>query len=62
MFVAPLLADRIQANCNTATIDPLAELNRIRFGVIFEVVQKYLEKCGRQWVSMESIFSFGIAA
>lgn len=63
MFVIPIIiTGRILANSDAATIDPLAEMNRIRFGVILEVVQRYLEKCGRQWVSMESIFSFGIAA
>lgn len=39
-------------------IHVLAENNRIRFKTISDTVQKYLEKCGRQWVSMESIFSF----
>jgi len=35
----------------------LAEHNRVRFGTLKGVVEKYLEKCGRQWVAMDSLFS-----
>jgi DNA polymerase alpha subunit A len=34
----------------------LAEHNRVRFGVLKGVVEKYLDKCGRQWVAMDSLF------
>jgi DNA polymerase alpha subunit A len=35
----------------------LAEHNRVRFGTVKTVVEKYLDKCGRQWVAMDSLFS-----
>ncbi|KAJ8125386.1 hypothetical protein O1611_g8253 [Lasiodiplodia mahajangana] len=38
-------------------IKTLAEHNRIRFTTIKGVVDKYLDKCGRQWVAMDSLFS-----
>jgi len=34
----------------------LAEHNRIRFGTLKTIVEKYLDKCGRQWVNMDSLF------
>ncbi len=34
----------------------LAEHNRARFGTLKVVVEKYLDKCGRQWVAMDSLF------
>ncbi|KOS19195.1 DNA polymerase alpha catalytic subunit [Escovopsis weberi] len=34
----------------------LAEHNRTRFGTVKGVVDQYLEKCGRQWVAMDSLF------
>ncbi|KKA27145.1 hypothetical protein TD95_000405 [Thielaviopsis punctulata] len=34
----------------------LAEHNRVRFGTVKGVCDKYLEKCGRGWVSMDAIF------
>ncbi|KAH8598307.1 hypothetical protein B0O99DRAFT_739122 [Bisporella sp. PMI_857] len=34
----------------------LAEHNRERFGTLKGVVSKYLDKCGRQWVAMDSLF------
>ncbi|KAH7354100.1 DNA polymerase [Plectosphaerella cucumerina] len=34
----------------------LAEHNRVRFGTVKGVVDKYLEKCGRQWVAMDTLF------
>ncbi len=36
----------------------LAESNRVLFGVVREVVEGYLRKCGRQWVDMEGLFGF----
>jgi DNA polymerase alpha subunit A len=35
----------------------LAEHNRVRFGTIKGVVDKYLDKCGRQWVAMDTLFA-----
>jgi DNA polymerase alpha subunit A len=35
----------------------LAEHNRVRFGTVKSVVDKYLDKCGRQWVAMDTLFS-----
>jgi DNA polymerase alpha subunit A len=34
----------------------LAEHNRLRFSTLKGVVDKYLDKCGRQWVAMDSLF------
>ncbi|KAL5598797.1 hypothetical protein BROUX41_003870 [Berkeleyomyces rouxiae] len=34
----------------------LAEHNRVRFGTVKGVCDKYLEKCGRGWVAMDAIF------
>ena len=34
----------------------LAEHNRIRFGTVKGVIDRYLDKCGRQWVAMDSLF------
>ncbi|KAG9239324.1 hypothetical protein BJ875DRAFT_448380 [Amylocarpus encephaloides] len=34
----------------------LAEHNRVRFGTLRSVVDKYLDKCGRQWVAMDELF------
>lgn len=34
----------------------LAEQNRVRFGTLKGVVDKYLDKCGRQWVAMDTLF------
>ncbi|TEA13229.1 DNA polymerase alpha catalytic subunit [Colletotrichum sidae] len=35
----------------------MAEHNRVRFGTIKGVVDKYLDKCGRQWVAMDTLFA-----
>ncbi|XP_044718077.1 DNA polymerase family B domain-containing protein [Hirsutella rhossiliensis] len=35
----------------------LAEHNRVRFGTAKGVVDKYLDKCGRQWVAMDTLFA-----
>ncbi|KAK6950215.1 hypothetical protein Daesc_008541 [Daldinia eschscholtzii] len=34
----------------------LAEHNRTRFSTVKGVVDKYLDKCGRQWVAMDTLF------
>lgn len=39
------------------TILALAEHNRVRFGTIKGVIDRYLEKCGRQWVAMDTLFA-----
>ncbi|KAK2594219.1 DNA-directed DNA polymerase alpha catalytic subunit pol1 [Conoideocrella luteorostrata] len=39
------------------TILALAEHNRVRFGTVKGVVDRYLEKCGRQWVAMDTLFA-----
>ncbi|KAI3337136.1 hypothetical protein HD806DRAFT_475794 [Xylariaceae sp. AK1471] len=38
-------------------IKALAEHNRVRFSTVKGVVDKYLDKCGRQWVAMDTLFS-----
>ncbi|KAH7243278.1 uncharacterized protein BKA55DRAFT_647837 [Fusarium redolens] len=35
----------------------LAEHNRVRFGNVKGIVDKYLDKCGRQWVAMDTLFT-----
>jgi DNA polymerase alpha subunit A len=45
--LANSFADRVLA---------LVEHNRVRFGTLKVVVDKYLDKCGRQWVAMDSLF------
>jgi len=44
------------ANCWIERMMALAEHNRERFGTLKGVVEKYLDKCGRQWVAMDSLF------
>lgn len=53
-----LSTGRVIANGDVAMIKAVAEMNRPRFKVISKAVEGYLDKCGRQWVSMGSIFSF----
>ncbi|KAF2006808.1 hypothetical protein P154DRAFT_614940 [Amniculicola lignicola CBS 123094] len=38
----------------------LAEVNRERFGTCGDVVGRWLERNGRQWVQMDSLFSFAL--
>ena len=45
-----------QANEGIDQIIALAEHNRVRFGTLKGVVERYLDKCGRQWVAMDSLF------
>ncbi|KAI6491542.1 hypothetical protein MCOR07_009874, partial [Pyricularia oryzae] len=41
----------------------LAEQNRVRFGTVKATVDRYLDKCGRQWVAMDNLFTkLGFAA
>lgn len=35
----------------------LVEHNRVRFSTVKGVVDKYLDKCGRQWVAMDTLFA-----
>jgi DNA polymerase alpha subunit A len=44
------------------TVGVLAPQNSRRFGVVAASVDKYLERCGRRWVSMQSIFAFAVSA
>ncbi|KZF22718.1 DNA polymerase alpha subunit A [Xylona heveae TC161] len=45
---------------NKEKILALVEFNRERFDTLKGVVQKYLDKCGRQWVAMDSLFAFAL--
>ncbi|UKZ78218.1 hypothetical protein TrVFT333_005953 [Trichoderma virens FT-333] len=38
-------------------IRALVEHNRVRFTTVKAVVDKYLDKCGRQWVAMDTLFA-----
>ncbi|KAI0190295.1 hypothetical protein F4808DRAFT_444817 [Astrocystis sublimbata] len=38
-------------------VKTLAEHNRTRFETLKGVVDRYLDKCGRQWVAMDTLFS-----
>ncbi len=40
----------------------LAEHNRVRFGTVKAVVERYLDKCGRRWVAMDTLFAFANSA
>jgi len=51
------LFDKILTD-GTDTISTLAIQNQQRFAVVGGCVAKYLDKCGRQWVSMQNIFGF----
>ncbi|EFX03107.1 DNA polymerase alpha catalytic [Grosmannia clavigera kw1407] len=35
----------------------LAEHNRVRFGNVKAAVERYLDKCGRRWVAMDTLFA-----
>ena len=35
----------------------MAEHNRVRFGTVKGVVEKYLDKCGRRWVAMDVLYA-----
>ncbi len=45
-----------RANNFTERVMALAEHNRVRFSTLKDIVEKYLDKCGRQWVAMDSLF------
>lgn len=52
---------RVNAVKKKLTVDvvhALAEQNRERFEIVRGVVGKYLDKCGRRYVSLSGIFSF----
>jgi DNA polymerase alpha subunit A len=51
-----LTSRKDQANHGIERVMALAEHNRVRFSTIKGVVEKYLDKCGRQWVAMDSLF------
>lgn len=38
-------------------VHALVEHNRTRFGTVKGVVDRYLDKCGRQWVAMDTLFT-----
>jgi DNA polymerase alpha subunit A len=38
----------------------LAEINRERFGTVKDVVGRWLERNGRQWVQMDNLFAFAL--
>ncbi|RWA11726.1 hypothetical protein EKO27_g3374 [Xylaria grammica] len=38
-------------------IKTLAEHNRVRFTTVKGIVDRYLDKCGRQWVAMDTLFT-----
>lgn len=40
----------------------LAEVNRERFETWRDVVKSYLDRNGRQWVQMDSLFAFALKA
>ena len=42
----------------TEIVSAVAEQNREGFGIVRGVVGKYLEKCGRRYVDLGSIFHF----
>ncbi|OAQ99209.1 hypothetical protein LLEC1_04889 [Akanthomyces lecanii] len=50
-------ADSAMASQDREKVLALAEHNRVRFGTVKGVVDRYLDKCGRQWVAMDSLFA-----
>lgn len=46
----------------TEKVKVLAEQNRERFGTCWGVVKGYLDRSGRKWVSMDSLFGFALKA
>lgn len=58
-------ADAAAGESAAATVDrerrdkilALAEHNRTRFSTVKGVVDRYLDKCGRQWVAMDTLFA-----
>lgn len=58
-FASLFDVDKAKANARGTEkeiVSALAEHNRVRFGTLKNVVDKYLDKCGRQWVAMDSLF------
>ncbi|KAL8285260.1 hypothetical protein RB597_002385 [Gaeumannomyces tritici] len=66
VYLASLFdVDRARARADAASASEptrenlrvLAELNRARFATVKAVVDRYLDKCGRQWVAMDTLFA-----
>ncbi|CAK7202466.1 DNA-directed DNA polymerase alpha catalytic subunit pol1 [Sporothrix eucalyptigena] len=67
LFDVDKARDNAKANANKAggadavggqeRIMALAEHNRVRFGTVKGVVERYLDKCGRRWVAMDTLFA-----
>ncbi|EPQ63618.1 hypothetical protein BGT96224_636B [Blumeria graminis f. sp. tritici 96224] len=58
-FMSLFDVDKAKEKCTEAEkeqITALAEHNRDRFGILRGITNGYLDKCGRQWVSMDSLF------
>jgi DNA polymerase alpha subunit A len=53
---------QLNADKTVDTVYALAAYNKDRFAIYKKVVDKYLDKCGRRWVSMETLFNFAIPA
>lgn len=58
---AKAVAEKETSGEKKESIMALVEWNRTRFGTIKGVVDGYLKKCGRQWVDMDTLFSFMLA-
>ncbi|KAI5782718.1 hypothetical protein EDC01DRAFT_664616 [Geopyxis carbonaria] len=62
-FQSVFNAEKAQKNAKSQEremIFALASHNKARFEIVSQCVAKYLEKCGRQWVGMDSLFAFGL--
>ncbi|CAK7221044.1 DNA-directed DNA polymerase alpha catalytic subunit pol1 [Sporothrix curviconia] len=56
-------ASAAQKEVDQERVLALAEHNRVRFGTVKGVVERYLDKCGRRWVAMDTLFAkLGFAA
>lgn len=63
MLMATTRAIRTETNSEVDKVVAMAEHNRVRFETLKGVVERYLDKCGRQWVAMDSLFGkIGITA
>ncbi|KAK8026626.1 DNA polymerase [Apiospora marii] len=49
--------DRKLTPAEREEIRAMTEHNRVRFDTVRGVVDKYLDKCGRRWVAMDTLFS-----
>ncbi|KAH8674017.1 DNA polymerase alpha catalytic subunit [Xylariales sp. PMI_506] len=50
------VAGAAQQGVDKESVLALAEHNSIRFGTVKGVVDRYLDKCGRRWVAMDTLF------